>query len=88
MSHFGHADTHIQHIVRSFKATGRWTGIATILRPPQGKEYAWPYGLSVEQRASVCRHFTGIEPNRADISADGSIVDIWFDGTSWRSRVV
>lgn len=85
MMDIAHADCHIREIVKAAKVKGNWTGKMTILRPGNGKEYVWQQRLNPREIASLAQHFGG-HFSEKNLTFEGSVLDVWYDGDSWKSR--
>lgn len=84
---FAHANTHIREIALTYKLRGQWTGHMTVVRPPNGREYAWARRLTPKERQSITQHFA-MAP--ADVAIEAPIVDIYYSHHvgRWLSRPV
>ena len=81
-----HADVHLNDIAQSYKLKGLWRGAMTVIRPDDGKEYAWPRMLSEHEIRIMTWHLSGQEWEPRGTPHDG-ILDIYRENGSWKARL-
>jgi hypothetical protein len=81
----GHAYAHIKHIAIEYRNKGKWNGAMTVIRPNDGREYAWNRILS-EHHIQLMTGLLGAgHPWSPRGLPKSGVLDLYFDG-EWNAR--